>query len=112
MIRQVKWVSECYTFLNVIPATRFNGDQRKQFLNHMSKQHEEWQVKQTDVALRLYYYFLSCEIKANAGGPPASDGEKSVDKLLRDWYILPQEPGSDSRGERPCKSASVWSGSW
>jgi len=35
-IRQ--WVSEGYTFLNVIPATRINGDQKRQFLAQRSKQ--------------------------------------------------------------------------
>ena len=42
----LKWVSDCYTFLNVIPATRLNGDPRKQFLHYMSKGHEDSLGKQ------------------------------------------------------------------
>lgn len=34
-------------------------DQKKQFSSHMAKNHEEWQIKQADTALRFYNYFLS-----------------------------------------------------
>jgi len=51
-------------------------------LAHMSKSHEDWQVKQANTALRLYDYFLSHEIKANAGGGPAAEG---------DWQVLEEK---------------------
>jgi hypothetical protein len=39
-----------------------NSDQKKQFLSEMAKRYEDWQVKQADIALRLYDYFLSKNI--------------------------------------------------
>jgi hypothetical protein len=82
-------VSECYTFLNESPASRINGDQRKQFLAHMSKRHEDWQVKQADTALRFYDYFLSREIKANAEGVPAGEGDwKALEEKMREVRSL------------------------
>jgi hypothetical protein len=55
----LKWVSDCYRFLNEPISTRLPGDRRKQFLSHMAKRHEDWQVSQADTALRLYDYFPS-----------------------------------------------------
>ncbi len=58
----LKWVSDCYHFLNQPFSTRLNSDQKKQFLSDMGKKYEEWQVNQADTALRLYDYFLSKNI--------------------------------------------------
>jgi len=55
----LKWVSDCYHFLNQPLSIRLNSDQKKQFLSDMGKKYEEWQVNQADTALRLYDYFLS-----------------------------------------------------
>ena len=41
----LKWVSDCYAFLNEPLPSRLGIEQRKQFLSHMAKQHEDWQVK-------------------------------------------------------------------
>jgi hypothetical protein len=85
----LKWISLCYEFVEAAPSSRLANDQKKSFLVHMAKRHEEWQVKQADTALRLYDYFLSRETRApskkricrkrmeiagrkNASGPPAS----------------------------------------
>ena len=48
-----KWVSDCYAFLNEPLSNRLKSEQIKEFLPHMSKRQEEWQVKQADTALRL-----------------------------------------------------------
>lgn len=45
----VKWVSDCYRFLNESELKRLNSDQKKQFLSQMAKNHEDWQVKQACV---------------------------------------------------------------
>lgn len=58
----LKWVSDCYVFLNEPLSNRLNSDQKKQFLSDMAKRYEDWQVKQADTALRLYDYFLSKNI--------------------------------------------------
>ena len=85
----LKWVSECYTFLNESPASRVNAEQRKQFLDHMSKHHEDWQVKQADTALRLYDYFLSREMKGNAEAGPSADGDwRALEEKMREMLRL------------------------
>jgi len=41
----LKWIGNCYAFLNVSDSTLLNSDQKKQFLTYMSKKHEDWQIK-------------------------------------------------------------------
>jgi hypothetical protein len=48
----LKWVSDCYAFLNEPLSNRLTSEQSNQFLFHMAKRHEDWQVKQADTALR------------------------------------------------------------
>lgn len=68
----LKWVSECYSFLNESDSQVLSLEQKQNFLKHLSKTHEDWQVKQADNALRLYSYFLtSQEINTSEGSPPA-----------------------------------------
>jgi hypothetical protein len=55
----LKWISDCHSFLNELDSQILNIEQKKHFLKHLSKTHEEWQVKQADSALRLYSYSLS-----------------------------------------------------
>lgn len=55
----LKWISECYAFHDMPIEHRIISDQKQQFLAHLAKTYEEWQVKQADYALRLYHYFLS-----------------------------------------------------
>jgi len=55
----LKWVSDCYGYLNERLPDRLNSEERKQFLLNMAKPHEDWRVKQADTALRLYNYFFS-----------------------------------------------------
>jgi len=50
---------DCYAVLDCQPDTIISNEQRKQCLDHLTKIREEWQVKQSDQALRLYLYFLS-----------------------------------------------------
>src|SRR4030042_3975903 len=63
----LKWVSDCYGFLNEPLSNRLNSDQKKQFLSDMAKRHEDWQVKQADTALRFYDFFLSKNITPTMG---------------------------------------------
>ena len=71
----VRWVSQCYAFLELPLETRVNSDQRQEFLRYLSKRHDDWQVKQADHALRLYDYFLSLRLEASearqTGAPQA-----------------------------------------
>lgn len=54
----LKWISECYSYTNRSIEQHISSEQKQQFLSHMSKSHEDWQVKQADYALRLYNFFL------------------------------------------------------
>jgi hypothetical protein len=38
----LKWIENCYGFLNISDSTLLNSDQKKQFLVHMAKNHEDW----------------------------------------------------------------------
>jgi hypothetical protein len=82
----LKWVSDCYGFLDKPLSDRLRGEQRKQFLSHMEKRHEDWQVKQADTALRLYDYFLSRSITATIG-EPISHEEKMISKPSRNYSV-------------------------
>jgi len=55
----LKWVSDCYRFFNLSETNPLGNHQRAQFLTHLAKNHEDWQVERADRALRLYEYFLS-----------------------------------------------------
>jgi integron integrase len=74
----LKWVSDCYAFLNEPLSNRLGNDKKKEFLSEMAKRHEDWQVKQADTALRLYDYFLSKNAIPVTGeeSSPLSPGEK------------------------------------
>ena len=70
-----KWVSDCYALLDQPLASNLSRDQKKRFLSHMAKRHEDWQVKQADTALRLYDYFLSSQQRDAFSSSPDREGE-------------------------------------
>ncbi|MBN1255608.1 MAG: integron integrase [Deltaproteobacteria bacterium] len=72
----LKWVSACYEFLDIDLSSRLMSEQKKQFLTHMTKRYEDWQVKQADTALRLFDYFLSVE---------GRKVRKGVDDNVNEW---------------------------
>ena len=69
----LKWVSDCYGFLNEPLSTRLGTEQRKLFLLHMAKRHEDWQIKQTEASLKPCDFFL-LRISSNKHGEPSSNG--------------------------------------
>ena len=75
----LKWVSDCYRFFNLSEMTPLENHQRAQFLTHLAKNHEDWQVEQADRALRLYEYFLS---------KTKTDQNEPVADLSGDWKRL------------------------
>ena len=64
----LKWITEGFSFLDIPLSQTITNEQKSQFLKHLSKSHEDWQVNQADHALRLYSYFLSKEHSNEAGG--------------------------------------------
>ena len=75
----LKWVSDRYRFFNLSKMTPLENHQRAQFLTHLAKNHEDWQVEQADRALRLYEYFLS---------KTKTDQNEPVADLSGDWKRL------------------------
>ena len=45
----IKWVSDCFSFLNQPPENPLSNDQKEEFLKQISKRQEEWQVNQASV---------------------------------------------------------------
>ena len=74
----IKWVGSFYSFLNIEDTSFITAENKNQYLSHLSKTHEDWQVNQADTALRLYNYFLS---KENNLPIPS-------DSALRDWGAI------------------------
>jgi hypothetical protein len=67
----MKWVSDCYSYLDESVESRLPADRIQTFLSHLSKKYEDWQVNEADYALRLYQFFLSMEKRHkqdNSGG--------------------------------------------
>lgn len=64
----VKWITDCYATCNCPPDKLLPAEQKKRFLEQLQSTREEWQVKQTDQALRLYTFFIS----RHSHRPPAT----------------------------------------
>lgn len=62
----LKWVSDCYTFLDGSLEHPLSNEQRQEFLKHISKRQEDWQVNQADYSLRLYSFFLNSGLKGSS----------------------------------------------
>jgi len=84
----LKWVGDCYSFLCISNSTPLNSDQKKEFLKHMAKDYEDWQVNQADTALRLYGYFLSQKIKAKDAKNISAESWKIIEEKLREALRL------------------------
>lgn len=72
----LRWVTDCYRFLDLPLSKSTTGEQKSQFLKYLSKSHEDWQVNQADNALRLYSYFLS---------RTSSDENVHISATINDW---------------------------
>jgi len=94
----LKWVSECYSFLNISNENHISSLQKQQFLSHMEKRYEDWQVKQADMALRLYNYFLSHQAKTFGQEQSASHLEwKTIEEKMRKVLRLKQRAYSTEK---------------
>jgi len=79
----VKWVGDCYSFLDIADTTPLSAEQKNHFLSHMAKSYEDWQVKQADAALRLFIFFLCRRLK-KPSTEYAGDGDwLSVEEKMR-----------------------------
>ncbi len=53
----IRWVSGCFEFYNLDFKEALSEKQNQEFLIHFGKNHEDWQVKQAQDALRLFKFF-------------------------------------------------------
>lgn len=84
-----KWVADCYTACNAQNSTILSPQKKQFFLKQMAKDHEDWQVKQADAALRLYEYFLtSHEKKQSSVSAPSPAEWETVEKNTREALRL------------------------
>lgn len=79
----LRWVTECYRFLDTPLSQFITNEQKTQFLKQLSKSHEDWQVNQADNALRLYGYFLSRT-------SPDENGRSSA-TMIKDWKAIEEK---------------------
>lgn len=79
----LKWVVEGYRFLDITLSQLITNELKAQFLKHLSKNHEDWQVNQADNALRLYGYFLSSRHTDKTDSLPET--------LLNDWKAVEEK---------------------
>jgi integron integrase len=85
----IKWISDAYEFLKKNAVHALNAQERQEFLKHLSRDHEDWQVNQADYALRLYQYFLSREIQQVRGeSGSVSESWRIVEEKTRDALRL------------------------
>jgi hypothetical protein len=87
----MKWVSDCYAFLNIPDSMILNLEQKMQFLKNLVKTHEDWQVKQASNALRLYNFTSLLRYKKIP--PPNLQGTKMNGAALKHGLAKPS--GSD-----------------
>lgn len=69
----LRWVKEAYGYSNTPLTTPIPEAEKTMYLNHCSKQHEDWQVQQADESIRLYIYFLSISMDTPLLPNPALD---------------------------------------
>ncbi|MBM4066481.1 MAG: hypothetical protein FJ266_12710 [Planctomycetes bacterium] len=60
----LKWVSDCYSFLNEPASKVLNSEQMSRFHKYLAKTHEDWQVKQASQGLlgfrpHFLFYFIN-----------------------------------------------------
>src|SRR5512134_2222787 len=90
----VKWASHCYSFLEQPDNSPLSPELVRNYLNHISKTREDWQVQQAEKALRLYGYYLSSELSRpeDSAEADASSGTKdlwmTLEKTFRDALSL------------------------
>lgn len=85
----LKWVADYYRFVDKPLSTPLAEKEKKEFLSHMAKSHEDWQVKQADTSLRLYDYFLSTGSSRTSGETPSEGVEwDRLDARMREALRL------------------------
>ncbi len=53
------WIEDCLKYNSKKFSDKIQNDEKDNFINHLSKNHQDWQVNQADYAIKLYNFFLS-----------------------------------------------------
>lgn len=53
------WVVDCLKYNSKIIGKKVDQPEKNSFINHLSKNHQDWQVNQADYAIKLYNFFLN-----------------------------------------------------
>jgi len=53
----INWITRFYKSCKKDPEEPVTPEDIESFLNHLSKNHEEWQVKQASLAIQLHQYY-------------------------------------------------------
>jgi len=87
-----RWVANCYAHCKKELALGLDAGQKRDFLQHMAKTHEEWQVKQAEMALRLYsFYLASLPAAASLAEAGGHDNEwRALEPKMRERLRLKQ----------------------
>jgi len=83
----IKWTSECLDFLIKEKGQRISNEEKERFLLHLSENHEDWQVKQADYAIKLYNHFLLKKQR----------GQRAEAKPKREWDKVEEKTGKALR---------------
>jgi len=80
----VKWVYDCYRFVNKPETQQLTNEQTAEYLSLLTKKHDDWQVQQADRALKLYGYFLSrWQRSEDRASVDSQDTWKEIEKKMR-----------------------------
>ncbi len=79
----LKWVADCYEFLKKDLSQKISYEEKQNFLEHLSKNHEEWQVKQADLAIKLYNFFLLKRSKSDFNHLTSREWEVLINDTLK-----------------------------
>src|SRR3990172_5543291 len=55
----LKWITEGFRFLDIPLSQSITNEQKSEFLKHLSKSHEDWQVEQADHSITLRHSFAT-----------------------------------------------------
>lgn len=89
----LNWISSCYAFVNQPDNSLLSSGEIQNYLNHISKTREDWQVKQAETALRFYgHYLTSADGGASSGIESSTTGDGALwvamEKKTRDALRL------------------------
>ena len=76
----LKWVKIFLNQLSGNDQTNFSSEEKENFLLFLSSEHEDWQIKQADHALRLYRHFLSIKVDKKYGLKSHGSNESNIKK--------------------------------